>query len=242
MAAGNRTIAMLDVTASVAMIAASFGVVAMALTVTARRASRPNPAATEAPIPRTPISLVGAKLLGSDRAPVAVIEYADLQCPFCAQFAKETFPDLRHEYVDSGRILWAFRHFPLESLHPAALRAAEAAECAAAQGKFWEMQALIFARPEDLSEAGLRRDADQLGLGGSSFASCLGAGGAKGVEADETSAQTLAVTGTPSFFVGQVLGDLKVRVTQRFSGAARISSFRAALDSALASSASSDAR
>src|SRR3989344_2866257 len=82
-------------------------------------------------------------VLGSDAAPVTIIEYSDFQCPFCRSFFDQTYGQLKKEYVDTGVIRFVYRHFPL-AFHPAAQKSAEATECAGAQGKFWEMHDAIF--------------------------------------------------------------------------------------------------
>ena len=80
---------------------------------------------------------------GDANAPVAIIEYSDFQCPYCRKFYEDTLPTLIKEYVDTGKAKLVYRHFPLE-FHPAALVSAQASECAAEQGKFWEMHDAIF--------------------------------------------------------------------------------------------------
>jgi protein-disulfide isomerase len=100
-------------------------------------------------------------VLGPDHAPVSVIEYGDFECPNCKQAAPavklllQSFPQ---------RVRFAFRHFPLEGLHPHALAAAEAAECAGAQGKFWEMHDLLFANQDHLALKHLHGYAERLQL------------------------------------------------------------------------------
>ena len=80
-------------------------------------------------------------VFGAEHAPVIVIEYGDFECPTCKQAAA-----VRHllSHRAPGRVQFVFRHFPIEEFHPHALLAAEAAECAGAQGKFWEMHDLLF--------------------------------------------------------------------------------------------------
>lgn len=82
-------------------------------------------------------------VLGDMNAKVTLIEYSDFQCPFCDKFFRETYPLLKKEYVDTGKVRLVYRHFPL-SFHPLAEPAARASECANEQGKFWEMHDGIF--------------------------------------------------------------------------------------------------
>jgi protein-disulfide isomerase len=109
----------------------------------AAREARPAP-----PLPTEPVSLDGAALKGSSSANIAIIEYSDFQCPYCAKFVRDTFPLLNRRYIETGKVLFAFRHLPLDNIHSLAHRAAENAECARQQGKFWEMHdALSRIRP-----------------------------------------------------------------------------------------------
>jgi protein-disulfide isomerase len=100
-------------------------------------------------------------LTGSPEAAVTIVEYGDFECPDCKQAAPALKLLLaRH----AGRVRFAYRHFPLEGVHPHALQAAEAAECAAAQGRFWEMHDLLFDNQLRLDLEDLRNYAERLGL------------------------------------------------------------------------------
>lgn len=81
--------------------------------------------------------------LGNDKAKVTMVEFSDLQCPFCRQFFTTAYPQIKKDYIDTGKIQFAYRHLPLTS-HPLARPFANASECANEQGKFWEMHDLIF--------------------------------------------------------------------------------------------------
>jgi protein-disulfide isomerase len=83
-------------------------------------------------------------LLGDKNAKVTIVEFSDFQCPFCEAFYTDTLSQLKKEYLDTGKAHLAFRHFPIESLHPNAPTAHEAAECANEQGKFWEYHNALF--------------------------------------------------------------------------------------------------
>ena len=191
-------------------------------------AGRPAP-----PLPQEPVSLEGAALRGSTTARVALIEYLDVQCPYCAAFVRETLPALEEQYIRPGKILFAIRHFPLRSIHPFAAKSAEAAECAGDHGKFWEMHDAMFANPKLLDEPNLRAQAARLGLDGAAFSTCLAGARSKDVEADEVSGRRLGVTGTPTFFLGVVNADRRVKVVERFSGARSIEQFRRSIDRVL---------
>lgn len=81
--------------------------------------------------------------LGDPNAPVTIIEFSDFECPFCRRFWQETLPQIKAEYIDTGKARFVYRDFPL-SMHPGAFPAALAANCANQQGKFWEMHDKIF--------------------------------------------------------------------------------------------------
>ena len=100
-------------------------------------------------------------VLGSPHAPITVVEYGDFECPTCKQAAPSV--KLLLERFD-GKVLFAYRHFPLESIHPHALRAAEAAECAGGQGRFWAMHDLLFANQPHLDLKHLTAYAERLDL------------------------------------------------------------------------------
>lgn len=81
--------------------------------------------------------------MGSADAPLTLVEYSDFQCPFCRRFFNETLSEIKKNYIDTGRVRLVYRHYPLP-FHDAAQKSAEATECAAKQGKFWEMHDAIF--------------------------------------------------------------------------------------------------
>jgi len=93
------------------------------------------------------ISIDDDAILGDPNAPVTIIEFSDFECPFCQRFFSETLSQIQKEYIDTGKARLVYRDFPL-SFHPGAQPAAEAAECAKAQGKFWEMHDLIFSKQQ----------------------------------------------------------------------------------------------
>jgi protein-disulfide isomerase len=104
---------------------------------------RPNPAAT---LQSAPIVLGQDHVMGSSNAPVTVFEYADFQCPFCAKFEQEIYPIIKANYIDTGKVRWVFRHFPLRNIHANAQQAARASECFHSQNsaKFWDYKTALF--------------------------------------------------------------------------------------------------
>jgi protein-disulfide isomerase len=151
----------------------------------------------------------GGKVVLSSRGPhpastpaarVLVQEYADLQCPSCrAAHANVVAPLLERH---GARIRYELRHFPLRSLHPLALQAAEAAECAADQGKFWEYVDLAFARQQEMSREKLVAWAGELSLDVSGFEQCLTSEAKRAlVLAEYEEGRRRGVEGTPTFLV-----------------------------------------
>ena len=146
--------------------------------------------------------------LGDEDAPVVVIEFSDFQCPFCRSFWRDTLPRIKSEYIDTGKVRFVYRDFPLD-FHPGAMPAAQAAECAEEQGKFWEMHDKIF-REQDKLGAGtiqfgvaeLKKWAGEIRLNTGKFNSCLDSGKYSAeVENDRKEGQAAGVSGTPGFFI-----------------------------------------
>ena len=116
--------------------------------------------------PHVPFELavpIGAvdHVIGAPHALATVVEYGDFECPNCKQ-AQPAVKMLLERFA--GRVRFVFRHFPLEEVHPHALGAAQAAECAGGQGKFWEMHDLLFTNQEHLKAGDLQRYAERLEL------------------------------------------------------------------------------
>lgn len=137
--------------------------------------------------------------LGPADAPVTLVEYADFECPHCAQGEAAV---ARAREAAGGALRVICRHFPLAEIHPNALLAAEAAEAAGVQGKFWEMHRLLFARQAQLGPRDLLRHAAELELDADLFgAHLVGRVHATRVRADWLNGQRSGVRGTPTFFV-----------------------------------------
>jgi formate-nitrite transporter family protein len=136
---------------------------------------------------------------GPADAPLSLVEYGDFQCPHCA-LAHPQVAEIAHELRDSLRVV--FRHFPLVRVHPLAERAAEAAEAAAAQGRFWEMVALLYRNQDELDDDSLVRYARKANLDTKRFRKELDAGvHAPRVRADFLGGVRSGVNGTPTFFI-----------------------------------------
>jgi Na+/H+ antiporter NhaA len=136
---------------------------------------------------------------GSDDAPVTLVEYGDYECPYCGQ-AEVVIRELHDSFGDDLRYVW--RHLPLNDVHQHAEMAAQAAEAAAAQGKFWEMHDKLIDNPDELEPHDLRRYADELGLDVDRFWHDVRDGRQGGrIGEDVASADASGVTGTPAFFI-----------------------------------------
>ena len=139
-------------------------------------------------------------ILGPEDAKITIIEFGDYECSFCKQWNAEIWPQLQAAYPD--RIQLVYRDFPLIGLHENAVPAAEAANCAGEQGKYWAYHDLLFQNQESLSDEKYAILASELGLSISSFNTCLtDQTYASEVEDDFQEAITLGLTGTPTFFI-----------------------------------------
>jgi protein-disulfide isomerase len=142
--------------------------------------------------------------LGHADAPVTVVEFTDYQCPYCRRFQAETWPRLKHEYIDTGKVRFIVRDLPLP-FHADARPAAEAAHCAGEQGRFWPMHDLLLAGTTRLDLASLTRQAQAMGLDAARFRDCVTANKYDSAVARNVAAATaLGLRGTPSFILGRM--------------------------------------
>ena len=138
-------------------------------------------------------------VIGPSDASVIVVEYGDFECPNCKQAV--TAVEMLLDHLDT-KVLFAYRHYPLEQVHPHAVAAAEAAECAGAQGRFWEMHALLFEHQRALERAQLIDYAREIGLDVARFVDELDRRiHLPRVREDSDSGRRSGVRGTPGFFV-----------------------------------------
>ena len=161
---------------------------------------------------------------GPANAPVTVVEFGDFQCPSCI-IAEGTNEEIRKRYPKEVRFI--FRQFPLTKFHQFAQKAAEAAECAADQGKFWEMHDRMYASNGELAVVQLKFYAQDIGLNTDKFNTCLDSGAdAARVQKDVEDGKALVITATPTFFVNQQrhVGSLSMQdFSQLVAGAAAAS-------------------
>ncbi len=172
---------------------------------------------------------------GDPGARVALVEFSDLECPFCARHAQEVYPRLIEDFVDDGRVLYILRHYPLERIHPLAFQAATAVECAGDQGDYWGMHDRLFAAAEDLSRPGLLEAAASLDLDTAAFEACIdGDAVTTRVLADMEYAEGLSVSTTPTFLFAEVQADGSLALRARMEGAGPYEAFASTLDELLA--------
>jgi len=142
--------------------------------------------------------------LGDKNAPVTIVSFEDFQCPFCKRAFDQTFPQLKRDYIDTGKVKYVYRDFPL-SFHPQANAAAESSECADEQGKFWEYHGEIFNNQATLGRDLYIRLAGELDLDVDQFTQCIDTGKYKQeVQADSSYGSQIGVSGTPTFFINGV--------------------------------------
>lgn len=151
--------------------------------------------------PAQKVSADDDAVLGSANAPVEIIEFSDYQCPFCGSFVTQTLPSLKQKYIDTGKVKLIYRDFPLP-FHANAQKAAEAAECAGEQGKYYEMHDKIFGNQSAITVPDLKNYAAQIGLDTAKFNTCLDSGAmASEVTKDLADGTAYGVSGTPTFFI-----------------------------------------
>jgi protein-disulfide isomerase len=156
---------------------------------------------------RIEVSLDDDPVKGSSNAKVIIVEFSDFQCPFCARFATQTLPQIEEKYIKTGKVKLVYRDFPL-NFHQYAQKAAEAAECADEQGKFWEYHDILFQKLSEwatVGESKFKEYAQQLGLDMQKFNQCLDSGKyANEVQKDYNDGLKYGVSGTPTFFINGI--------------------------------------
>ncbi len=184
---------------------------------------------TPSPTPDTDFEDESVTTLGSPDAPVTIVEFSDFQCPYCERFYTQTFAQLKENYIDTGKVRFVFKDFPL-SFHDKATPAALAAECAGEQDKYWDMHDKLFGEQQRWVESGNPNDAfkefaKELGLDADQFAECLDSQKyLNEIQADMQEGIAAGVQGTPAFFVND----------QFLSGAQPYQVFQKTIDQILA--------
>lgn len=149
-------------------------------------------------------------VLGNPDAAVTIVEFSDFQCPFCRRLYTQTLPQIKEQYIKTGKVKFVYRDFPLTGIHDLAQKYAEAGECADEQGKFWPMHDKIFDEQQKQGEGtifdfainDIKRWAREIGLNGAKFDFCLSSGKyEEEVQKDLADGQRAGVQGTPGTFV-----------------------------------------
>lgn len=196
-------------------------------------AQNPNTSTTATPVAKAAnLKIIETDhVLGVKSAKLTIFEYSDFQCFFCRNFWKDSFAQLKKEYIDTGKVNFVYRHFPLD-LHPAAYPSAKAVECANDQGKYWQMFDKIFSEQDKKGQGTIQYSIDdlkkwgvQIGLDKTKFDECIDSDKYKAIiDSNYASGMSNGVDGTPYFFIG----------SQTVKGAQPYSSFKTAIDVELA--------
>ena len=191
---------------------------------------------TNQPVLPLKISPGNNPVIGNPNATITIIEFSDFQCPFCAKFHMQTLPTIMDEYINKGTVKLVFRDFPIQSIHPNAVPASIAAECANEQGKFEQMYHTLFKKQKEWSNletsyaiALFNQYASELQLNEEKFDSCIkNVKYIEEIQKDLEDGRMYGISGTPGFFVGNSqIGFIELKGAQPFE------SFKKIIDSQL---------
>nr|MBI4157130.1 DsbA family protein [Candidatus Woesearchaeota archaeon] len=194
----------------------------------------PTPAPNQQPSPSQGGSNANVKNLdlsnnyfkGDKNAPIVMVEFGDFQCPFCGRFYSQTLSQIDDNYIKTGKVKFYYADFPLDSIHPNARPAANAARCAGEQDKFWEYHDKVFENQEILSNDNYKKWAQELGLDEDKFNDCFDSKKYDGeLNKDLQEGSANGVQGTPGFIINDKV----------VSGAQPFSAFQQVIEAELAS-------
>lgn len=192
---------------------------------TTNELQNPNNLAAQNAPSRVEVGVDDDYVKGDPNAPITIVEFSDFECPFCARFYSQTLPSIQQKYIDTGKVKFVYRDFPL-GFHKNAQKAAEAAQCAGDQGKYWEFHDKIFENQPSLNLENLKKWAMELNLDVNEFNQCLDSGKYYDeVQQDMKDGTAAGVKGTPAFFINGVF----------LSGAQPFSAFEQIIEAELAS-------
>ena len=198
-----------------------------------QQAAWPTP---KPPPPAKPVtvSVSASPTLGTESAPVTIVEFTDYECGFCARFATTIFPQLKAKYVDTGKLRFVSRELPL-AMHKHAFKAAVASHCAANQDRFWEMRDLLFRNQKQLEPDSLTVYAQTLDMDYAAFAECFEADQPKAlIDRDMADAGKAGIRGTPTFVLGPTEPGKTTITGNLIVGAKPYTAFAAQIDALLA--------
>lgn len=171
------------------------------------------------------VSIDDDPVIGNQDAPITIVEFSDFQCPFCARFQMQTLPSILEQYVETGKVKFVYRDFPIQSSHSNAMIAAVASECAHEQDKYWEYHNKLFenqtvwTKMETMTVITTFKEfATKLNLNKEQFDSCLDLGKyIEEINNDLKDGRDYGITGTPGFFIGnEDIGFVKLNGAQPF--------------------------
>ena len=185
--------------------------------------------------PPQTMSVAGEQYKGRPNATLAIIEYADFECPFCRRFEHDVYPQIRDNYIDTGKVKYFHRDMPLP-FHERAMPAARAAHCASEQGKFWEMHDSLLGDTASLGAADIDERAGKLGLNVSKLDECISSDRfADIIQRSVAEATRMQISGTPTFIIGELDAQGRLMsVKKTVVGAYPFDTFKAAIDPLLA--------
>jgi protein-disulfide isomerase len=175
----------------------------------------------------------------SHKSQIALIEFSDFQCPYCGNYARETYARIESDYVRTGKLNYVFFNLPIESAHPLAMHASEALECSGVQGKAWEMHDALFGNQTALTHPDLIRYAKSIGLDLPVFETCIGGLMLPRIRNQLEEARRYGISSTPTFLIASIQPDGAARAIQRIVGAVPYETLKTAIESAFALKAQS---
>jgi protein-disulfide isomerase len=186
------------------------------------------------PPPTVTLNVGGEPFKGSASARVAILEYSDFDCSYCATYAREIYPLIDHTYIQAGTVKYFFRDLPGPE-HPNAPFKARLARCAGDQGRFWEAHDRLFRDQKPIDGAGLTQFTRDLGLDEAALRSCISSDSyLDAIQRSTRLAQGMRINGTPAFLIGTMSDDGTVmRAAKVFLGAESFQAFRTVLDDLL---------
>ncbi len=153
------------------------------------------------------INVHGEPFRGEAKARVAILEYSDFDCGFCAEFATNIFPQIDSHYIKTGKVKFFFRDMPSPE-HPFAVFKAKAARCAGEQGKYWQMHDYLFAHQLPMGTSDAPKLAEAVGIDASKLSRCLAADKYASIaQRSLASAEKFGIDGTPAFIIGTLSED-----------------------------------